>query len=436
MALSVGLPKLPANVDAAELVRVGGMCLLDFIEENHSIEGVFRSEGLFNGAASVLLTSHFADFLHHLKHWLSKSFMSYVNLGELGELVERMILMFTVMNASRSKFKATVNESISLPINKTICEKIFEPVGLEDFLELFVGVDATKGYLDKCQDLKGSFVAFGHFSLMAAGDISNDPYGCVANFLSRGAAIIPKPSTEGLDILIPLVLASRKLSFVYIQVKFGKSYVRTMPSATEVMVSSPHNAFKGKLTMRDGTVTPYCYLYHHLSPHKIKTKVMECVPTAPVPPFVDPDDKGKAPSNPPKTRSQPIAKKMRQVKNKGTVNYPITTSRTAKVLMEEKDDRREEPPKKLKRKKTVVIGYHLPCLAINGIPQELKSKLGEQGNVLVEFLHHFEQDLNVDSCYGDGSLVNTWCVPTAESVGNVEQVEGTREYLRKSNTSQ
>jgi hypothetical protein len=87
-----------------------------------------------------------------------------------------------------------------------------------------------------------------------------DPYGIMANYLSRGAALVPKPyNTVGVDCMIPLVLQDGRFSFVYIQTKFGCSFTN-MPPSSEVAASSPHAVFSELIK----TAVPYAYIFHHI----------------------------------------------------------------------------------------------------------------------------------------------------------------------------
>jgi hypothetical protein len=151
-------------------------------------------------------------------------------------------------------------------------ESIFEPVSLKNFLDAFVGEEACAEYMKRHEKLVGSFVAFNHFTFMGHDDVSEDPYGAMANYLSRGAALIPKPCTRGFDSMIPLVLADGRLSFIYIQTKFGKSFEGKSPSPADVFLSSPHIAFGDKIGKKDEGV-PYAYIYHHITASPFDFKI-------------------------------------------------------------------------------------------------------------------------------------------------------------------
>jgi hypothetical protein len=228
---------------------------------------MFCSEGLFNGAASIELQKNFEVFATTLHTWLSTSYPCFVNLGEIGELVERMMMVKAVISAQRTGFSdyvAKVGGNTGKVVgSKTYSEQICEPVSLEDFLDSFVGYVDREKYLDRFKELRGSFLGFNHFASLRSSAVADDVYGAMANFLCRGAGLIPKPGTKGFDAMIPLVLATNEISFVYIQTKFGRSY-SSFPTAEKVYNSSPHAVFGDKIGNGEGA-RPYCYIFHHIA---------------------------------------------------------------------------------------------------------------------------------------------------------------------------
>jgi hypothetical protein len=272
LALSVALLKYPSKVEAAELVRVGGMALLNFDGGNRTANGVFCSEGIFNGCASLAMVKFFAQVVDELEAWAFSGDPSFLHLGEFGELFERMLLVRAVLTASRNGLVEKLNLKKGNLGEKSICELLFEPVAFEDFLNRFCGKDACKGYLDQVPGLKGSFVAFNHFYHMGIGDISLAPYDVLANALSRGAGVVPKNGTKGLDCLIPLVLASGELSFIFVQTKIGNSY-KSFPSEAKLIKCSPAQTFG--FAHDDTTVAPYAFIYHIISAEDHVAQVMK-----------------------------------------------------------------------------------------------------------------------------------------------------------------
>jgi hypothetical protein len=66
---------------------------------------------------------------------------------------------------------------------------------------------------------------------------------------------------------------SSDLSFVYIQVKFGKSY-QELPTPGEVGKVCPHLVFGDYFGIGKPNV-PYCYIYHHISANEMKYRIIE-----------------------------------------------------------------------------------------------------------------------------------------------------------------
>jgi hypothetical protein len=209
-----------------------------------------------------------------------------LNLGEVGELVERMLMVKAVISAERGGISNNIS-SVNISKLRSICETVYEPVLFEDFLDAFCGAEVRKDYLKKSPKLLGSMVAFKYFYNMALDDIGDAPYDAMANALARGAGVVPKQGTPGCDCVIPLVLKDGRLSFVYIQTKIGSSY-KSHPSASEVRSCSPEERFTLEKKVRDQStsqpkkkskqehpVTPYAFIYHHLSDAPLKSKVIE-----------------------------------------------------------------------------------------------------------------------------------------------------------------
>jgi hypothetical protein len=290
LGLSVGLSKFPEKIDMTELVRVGGYNLLEISPENHGIVGHFCSEGIFNGLASALLAHNLDAFMNTMLRWFEKNIPCFVSIGEVGELLSRILMIHAIAHSRRDGYKSNVRQYTRmrnvdflderLITLKLYSEIIYQPVALEDFLNAFVGVQVTKEYFFKFPVLKGSFVGFNHFTMMGHHSVEMDPYSAMANYLSRGAAMITKPRTKSVDMMIPLVLReeNRKtgfvsnISFVFVQVKFGNSYTKT-PTPSEVGKVSPHVVFKQHMGEGENA-TPYCFIYQHICAKREDSKVI------------------------------------------------------------------------------------------------------------------------------------------------------------------
>jgi hypothetical protein len=126
--------------------------------------------------------------------------------------------------------------------------------------------------LKECPGLLGSKIAFKYFFSMAVENIGDAPYDVMANALARGAGVVPSSGTPGCDCVIPLVLESGALSFIYVQTKIGSSY-KSHPSPADVLASSPENRFTFK--DEEWPVAPYAYIYHHLSKAPLAKKIIK-----------------------------------------------------------------------------------------------------------------------------------------------------------------
>jgi hypothetical protein len=285
LSFAVALEKIPSEVEIEELIRVCGMDLIRFDEDNRKAHGVYCSEGIINGCASYVLSCGFDNYVNALQKWAVRKDRSFLNLGEFGELFERMLLVKAVFNAKREGISNKIS-SVNIEQPRTICEILYEPVSFEDFLDSFCGAEVRMEYLGKCPELLGSMVAFTYFYNMALDEIGDAPYDAMANALSRGAGVVPKQGTPGCDCVIPLVLQNGDLSFVYIQTKIGSSY-KSHPSPSEVRSCSPDERFtfeenltessepQPKIAKKKNRVKPYAFIYHHLSDTKLKSKVIE-----------------------------------------------------------------------------------------------------------------------------------------------------------------
>lgn len=260
LALSVALQSLPANVDIAELVRVGPFNILDVNTEERTLTAMACSEGVFNGTASLMLLRHLYQVGAWMLKWIGSVDRCMMSPGEAGELIDRVSMIQALELAGRTEYFEESNTDSIAP-KKFHTEFIFEPIGLRSFLIAYVNdVKAVDEYLAMNPGLVGAFVAFSHFVYMGKDWVKHNPYDVAANAFSRGAAIVPRKGSHGLDAMIPLVLANGKMSFIYIQTKMGSSYT-SPPSVEDILRSSPSK----KLSVRkDGDEErPYCYLFRH-----------------------------------------------------------------------------------------------------------------------------------------------------------------------------
>lgn len=259
LGLAVGVQKYPKEVSMFKMVKYGPFPVVGMDMQSFTIEAMACSEGIFNGTATLMLLNHLDDVADWLFRYVSTTDRSVFSQGEIGEIVDRISILKAVNTSSRKEWFDLARlrcPNFQAPIvPRMLIESILEPVGLESFLKEYVGPQATSKYLDVHPRLKGSFVAFSHFYYMGKDWVMENPYDAVANALSRGAAIVPRQGSWGLDALIPLVLSTGEISFIYIQVKLS-AWSKQLPSATDVRASAPDARFHNMDVNR-----PYCYIF-------------------------------------------------------------------------------------------------------------------------------------------------------------------------------
>ena len=99
---------------------------------------------------------------------------------------------------------------------------VFQPVFLKDFLLHLAGAryeSVVNEYFKYNDLLEGSQISFGYFEHFPKSPIAN-PFDLMARLLFRGSATTLNSYYPGVDLLIPLVLGDKRISFVAIQVKF------------------------------------------------------------------------------------------------------------------------------------------------------------------------------------------------------------------------
>jgi hypothetical protein len=310
--LSLGMSKFPAGIDSIEMIKNGAMTLLGVNEYYYErqLYGTFYSEGLLSGFASFLLAKGRVNYSSRFTEWIFDTNHSFLSIREIGELIERLCLIKALCRSRTKCYREYLEEysgrKVDLPSADRKCSQfIYQPVGLKDFLSSFLHCGNEK-YFEAYPVMRKAFIAFNHFAVLSHDSVEKDPYGVMAKYLARGAALVAPPNTNGVHIMIPMVIygdeepptkskskraASKKLkveevqekpksfsklSFVYIQLQVGRR-VERLPTQQEVAKSSPHIAFaehfgKGKAN------TPYCYIYHHLCPGKRNSVVISPEP--------------------------------------------------------------------------------------------------------------------------------------------------------------
>ena len=323
LSLSVGLNKFPRQIDLEDLVQFRGMSLLHIDRVSRKATAAYCSEGVFNGLASVYLSRHFAQVLSDLEKAITSS-PPFLNEWEIGELLERKLATVAYVRAKRTKVRELLgvedpDDSLveRFPDSNSFVERrdlrypsevIYEPVGLEDFLDAFVGEEPRKDIIKANPDLEGSFVVFNHFDHMGGRFVTN-PYRAMAHGLCRGSACYPRDGQPGFDSMLPLVLrkdlhgkglegvaeavAKNQITFVYVQTKFGTTFLNSFPSAGSVQRHSAEQTFPDFFSVADESKDqgakgqskhgrgkkgqgdkesggdgvknlPYCYIFHHI----------------------------------------------------------------------------------------------------------------------------------------------------------------------------
>lgn len=256
LALSAALHKFPRDIDFSELVRTGPMALVKVDQKSRRIEAAACSEGNFNGASTILIMLNFEKVGRWLLSWIARTEKCLLSTGEIGELLDRIAILRAMYISGRQPTFERLELPFTRPL-RTYSEFLFEPVGLEAFLEAYAGKEAAEEYLAVHKELVGSFLAFTHFITFSDGRFADAPFDIVADALSRGAAVVPPRGTPGVDTILPLVLRDGRMSFVYIQVKTGTIFNR-LAYPSEVSDSCAENRLFKKHTRLDRS---YCYIF-------------------------------------------------------------------------------------------------------------------------------------------------------------------------------
>jgi hypothetical protein len=218
-----------------------------------------------------------------LNESLKKSEPPFMDEGEICEVLSRIMILTAMRRAKRTKVKAFMKTKLDSKKDgvknkdasagpgdeeRSLNECIFEPVGIEDFLDALIGEAERIKYLKSKPKLVGAMVAFNHFAYMALEKIT-DPVEAAAMFMARGAAVVCKANSEAVDFVLPLVLASNEPSYFHWQVKYRSTQV---VDDKMIVDSSPVKAFGEMAFGADPTLRSAdfdCgFALHVIRPHK------------------------------------------------------------------------------------------------------------------------------------------------------------------------
>ena len=199
---------LPSYVSKEDLIENHLMTLVEFLDEDGAsyIVGGFLPEGVIN----FLSARYFVQFPESLiKVFNSSVKCGLCDIGNFGELLAQFILLQNIFKCIDDSFQK-------------VRKLVFQPVFLKDFLLQLAGAqyESVVNKYFKINDLlEGSQISFGYFEHFPKRPIDN-PFDLMARLLFRGSATTLNSYYPGVDLLIPLVLGDKKISFVAIQVKY------------------------------------------------------------------------------------------------------------------------------------------------------------------------------------------------------------------------
>ena len=197
---------LPSNVSKEDLIENHLMTLVEFLDKDgvSSIVGGFLPEGIIN----FLSARYFVEFPASLtKVFTSSVKYGLCDVGNFGELLAQFILIQNIFKCIDDSFQK-------------VRKLVFQPVFLKDFLLQLAGAQyesIINEYFKYNHLLEGSQISFGYFEHFPKSPIDN-PFDLMARLLFRGSAATLSSNYPGVDLLIPLVLGDKKISFVAIQV--------------------------------------------------------------------------------------------------------------------------------------------------------------------------------------------------------------------------
>ena len=199
---------LPSYVSKEDLIENHLMTLVEFLDEDEasSIIGGFLPEGVIN----FLSARYFVQFPESLTKVITSSVKyGLCDIGNFGELLAQFILLQNIFKCIDDSFQK-------------VRKLVFQPVFLKDFLRHLAGAqyESVVNEYFKINDLlEGSQISFGYFEHFPKSPIDN-PFDLMARLLFRGSAATLNSYYPGVDLMIPLVLGDKKISFVAIQVKY------------------------------------------------------------------------------------------------------------------------------------------------------------------------------------------------------------------------
>ena len=207
-----GTDFLPGYVSKEDLIENHLMTLVEFLNEHGAsyIVGGFLPEGVIN----FLSARYFAEFPASLKQVFTSSVKcGLCDIGNFGELLAQFILLQNIFKCIDDSYQK-------------VRKLVFQPVFLKDFLLQLAGAryeSVVYKYFTTNDLLEGSQISFGYFEHFPEKPIVN-PFDLMARFLFRGSATTLNSYYPAIDLLIPLVLGDKGISFVAIQVKYISNY--------------------------------------------------------------------------------------------------------------------------------------------------------------------------------------------------------------------
>ena len=203
---------LPSFLKKEDLVKSYLMTLVKYTDELEKgigyATGGFLPEGIFNFLSAKYLIGFTASLSDVL---FSSVKYGLCHLGNFGELLAQSILLKTIFDI------------IDFELKK-VRKLVFEPVYLENFLLSLCGEmyeSSVNDFFACNKSLIKSQISFGYFEHFPRKDVYL-PFDLMARSLFKGSAVTLNNLFRGIDLMIPLVLDDGRISFLGIQVKFGK----------------------------------------------------------------------------------------------------------------------------------------------------------------------------------------------------------------------
>ena len=218
---------LPSYVSKEDLIENHLMTLVEYLDvecldeheqETNYIIGGFLPEGVIN----FLSARYFVKYPESLSTIFSSSIKyGLCDIGNFGELLAQYILLKNIFICNDPDFEM-------------VRKMAFKPVSLEIFLRVLAEKNdsAVDEFFEFNPLLRGSLVSFGYFEHFPKSPPIKQPFDLMARCLFRGSATTLNNLYPGIDLMIPLVLKDRRISFLGVQVKFvrKKRYVNGVVS--------------------------------------------------------------------------------------------------------------------------------------------------------------------------------------------------------------